>query len=83
MSKKDKARSGLIEKEDSILVIVDMQERLFPVMAEKEALVDQVMKLVKFAKIVGLPTIMTEQEKLGPTLPGIKEELRSVPPVPR
>ena len=83
MSKKDKARSGLIEKEDAILVIIDMQEKLFPVMAGKEALADQVMKLVKFAKIVGLPTIMTEQEKLGPTLPGIKEELRSVPPVPK
>jgi hypothetical protein len=82
MSKKDKARSGLIEKEDSILVIVDMQERLFPVMAEKEILADQVMKLVRFAKIVGLPVIMTEQEKLGPTLPEIRgADIGS--PVPR
>jgi len=35
MSKKHKAQSGLIEKEDSVLVIIDMQERLFPVMSEK------------------------------------------------
>src|SRR5512139_1444213 len=81
MSKKHKAQSGLIEKEDAILVIIDMQERLFPVMAEKETLADQVMKLVKFAGIVGLPVILTEQEKLGLTLPEIKEELKSVPPV--
>jgi isochorismate hydrolase len=83
MSKKHQAKSGLIEREDSMLVIIDMQERLFPVMAEKETLADQVMKLVRFSKIVGLPVIMTEQEKLGPTLPEIKGELASVAPVPK
>ena len=81
MNKKHKAPSGLIEKEDSLLVIIDMQEKLFPVMAEKEGLATQVMKLVRFSKVVGLPVIMTEQEKLGPTLPEIKGELASVVPV--
>jgi isochorismate hydrolase len=83
MSHKRKEPSGLIEGEDSLLVIIDMQEKLFPVMAEKEALADQVMKLVRFSKIVGLPVIMTEQEKLGPTLPEIKGELTSLSPVPK
>ena len=83
MSKKHKAPSSLIEREDSLLVIIDMQERLFPVMAEKEALADQVMKLVRFSKIVGIPAIVTEQEKLGSTLPEIKGELTSVVPVPK
>ena len=81
MSNKNKARSSQIEKEDSMLVIIDMQERLFPVMAEKEALADQVMKLVRFSKIVGIPVIVTEQEKLGSTLPEIQGELTSVAPV--
>jgi nicotinamidase-related amidase len=83
MSKKHKAQPGLIEREDSMLVIIDMQEKLFPVMAEKEALVNQVMKLARFSKIVGIPVIVTEQEKLGPTLPEIKGELASVVPVPK
>ena len=83
MGKKHKAQSSLIEREDSLLVIVDMQERLFPVMAEKEALKDQVVKLARFSKIVGLPVIVTEQEKLGTTLPEIKEALASVPPIPK
>jgi len=83
MSKNHKAQSGLIEKEDAVLVIIDMQERLFPVMAEKEALADQVMKLVKVAKIIGLPVIMTEQEKLGHTLPEIKGELTPLTAVPK
>ena len=81
MGEKHNAQSSLIEREDSLLVIIDMQERLFPAMAEKEALKDQVMKLARFSKIVGLPVIVTEQEKLGSTLPEIKEELASVPPV--
>lgn len=83
MSKKHNVQSGLIEREDSMLVIIDMQERLFPVMAEKEALAGQVMKLVRFSKIAGIPVIMTEQEKLGPTLPEIKGVLPSLAPVPK
>ena len=83
MSKKHEAQSSLIEREDAALVIIDMQEKLFPAMAQKEDLANQVMKLVRFSKIVGLPAIMTEQEKLGPTLPEIKGELASVSPVPK
>lgn len=83
MSKKHNAQPGLIEKENSLLVVIDMQERLFPVMAEKEALADQVIKLVRFSKIVGLPVILTEQDKLGPSLPEIKGELPSAAPVPK
>jgi isochorismate hydrolase len=83
MSKEHKEQTGLIERKDSVLVIIDMQEKLFPVMAERESLADQVMKLVRFSKIVGLPAIMTEQEKLGPTLHAIKGELASVAPVPK
>ncbi|MCU0594323.1 MAG: hydrolase [Desulfobacterota bacterium] len=81
MGKKHEAQSGLIEREDSVLVIIDMQEKLFPVMAGKEDLANQVIKLVRFAKIVGLPVIATEQEKLGPTLSEIKGEVPSVSPV--
>jgi len=83
MGKKHGAQSGLIEREDSLLVIIDVQEKLFPVMAEKEKLASQVMKLVRFSKIVGLPVIVTEQEKLGPTLPEMRGELTSVAPVPK
>jgi nicotinamidase-related amidase len=71
----------LINKEDTILVIIDMQERLFPAMADKEKLLENVTRLVRFSKIVRLPAILTEQEKLGSILPEIKEELEEVQPV--
>jgi nicotinamidase-related amidase len=73
--------AGLINKEDAILVIIDMQERLFPAMADKEKLLENVTRLVRFSKIAQLPVILTEQEKLGSILPDIKEELKEVEPV--
>lgn len=83
MGKKHKAQFGLIEREDSLLVMIDMQEKLFPVMAEKDALLSQVMKLIRFSKIAGLPVIVTEQEKLGPTLPELLGEGTAVAAVPK
>jgi isochorismate hydrolase len=77
----DHSRHGLIQETDSLLVIVDMQERLFSVMAQKKLLADNVLKLLRFGRIIGLPVLMTEQEKLGVTLPQIREELRGVEPV--
>jgi isochorismate hydrolase len=77
----DRSRHGLIQECDSLLVTVDMQERLFSVMAEKELLADNVVRLLRFGKIIGLPVLVTEQEKLGVTLPQIREELRGVEPV--
>ncbi len=81
MHRLDHSRHGLMRESDSLLVIIDMQERLFSAMAEKELLADNVLKLSRFARIIGLPVLMTEQEKLGGTLPQIREELRSVEPV--
>ncbi|MCJ7593668.1 MAG: isochorismatase family protein, partial [Desulfobacterales bacterium] len=55
------SRHGLIGKDDSLLLIIDMQERLFPVMAERERLLDNVIRLAKASSILGLPVILTEQ----------------------
>lgn len=69
---------GLINKEDSLLVIIDVQEKLLPVMADKDLVKENVIKLARFARIVHLPVIVTEQEKLGPTIPEITAELTGV-----
>jgi len=76
MNQRLQGGSGLIRGDETVLVIIDMQERLFPVMAEKERLLENVMKLVKFSKVMGLPVVVTEQEKLGSTLGEIREELK-------
>ena len=81
MGKKTQAGAGLINMADAVLVVIDMQERLFPAMAEKDELLKNVMKLVRFSKVMGLPILLTEQEKLGSILPEIKEVLKEVQPV--
>ena len=56
----------LITREESLLVIIDMQEKLVPAMAEAERLTANMKRLLGLAAVMGLPVIVTEQEKLGP-----------------
>jgi isochorismate hydrolase len=81
MDKTAQRSASLIQSDDAVVIIIDMQERLFPAMADKEKLQENVMRLVKFSKVVGLPVVITEQEKLGSTLQEIKEELKEVHPI--
>lgn len=73
--------SSLIRPEQSVLVIIDVQERLIPVISGKEALIDNVIRLVKFSRIMDLPLILTEQQNLGKTLPEIRQECPDAPVV--
>jgi nicotinamidase-related amidase len=73
----------LLRREDSLLVMIDLQERLVPAMAEKEKLVENVVRLARFSRIIGLPVIVTEQQKLGSTLPEIRDFLGNPEPVPK
>ena len=67
--KRPDARAGnLITREDSVLVVIDVQEKLMPVIANTDRVLENVVRLLRFAEIIGLPVILTEQEKLGDTL---------------
>jgi nicotinamidase-related amidase len=65
--------------ENSVLVLIDFQERLFPVMYDKEKLLTNTIKLTKGAVALEIPVIITEQypKGLGPTLPEIKSVIPS------
>ena len=67
-----------ITREDCVLVIIDVQEKLVPVISNKERVVGNVIKLLSFAKIIGMPVILTEQARLGLTLPEVRKELSYV-----
>lgn len=73
--------SRLIKRKDSVLVIIDVQERLVPVINNHEKIIDNIVKLIRFAKIIDMPVIVIEQEKLGPTVKVIKKELPDIAPV--
>jgi nicotinamidase-related amidase len=65
----------MIQREDSLLIIIDVQERLLPVIHEPEGIKQNVIRLAKFAGIIDLPVIITEQDKLGSTIPEVSAEL--------
>jgi len=73
----------LLSPENTVLVAIDFQERLFPVMYEKEKLLRQVVKLIQGAKVLEVPVILTEQypKGLGPTIPEVAELLPEVKPI--
>lgn len=53
----------------STLIVIDVQERLLPVMQEADLLITNIQKLLDGATILGVNTILTEQypKGLGPT----------------
>jgi len=73
--------SPLLKRQDSVLVVVDVQERLINHIYNHEKITVNVVKLIKFAGIIGLPVVLTEQEKLGATVKEIKKELPGISPI--
>lgn len=62
-------------REDSALLLVDVQERLLPAMPAPERLTDRIERLLRGATALGLPIVISEQvpEKLGPTVSPLPE----------
>lgn len=81
MSDADSNKNVLIDQEDAVLVIIDMQDKLFRVMSKKEILIANTIKLAKFSRIMNLPVLSTEQENLGKTLYVIREDLPDICPI--
>jgi nicotinamidase-related amidase len=65
------------EREDSVLLIVDMQERLLKAMPEKpcQKMLRNTGILIETARSLGIPMVLSEQypKGLGPTVPEIRE----------
>ncbi len=74
------SREGLLSKENAVLIVVDVQERLFPLISGKDIILNNMRKLIRFAKIIGIPIILTEQypKGLGPTIPEIRGLLPNI-----
>jgi nicotinamidase-related amidase len=73
--------TGLVERDDCTLVIIDIQEKLLAVMNDRDQVLENAIKLTRFANIVGLPVLVTEQEKLGPTVPALADEIKGFNPI--
>lgn len=71
--------------ENSVLVLVDVQERLLPAMHGSEALVASLDRLLRGAAALRIPTLVTEQipAKLGPTVPSLLAAAGGHPVIPK
>lgn len=71
----------MLNADQAVLVVVDVQGKLARLMHEADALLADLAKLIRGARVLGLPVLVTEQnpEGLGPTVP----ELADLLPEPR
>lgn len=67
----------LLMLDSTALLIIDIQEKILPVIKNHENVVENTLKLIKGFKIMNLPIYYTEQypKGLGPTTAIIKNEL--------
>jgi nicotinamidase-related amidase len=71
----------LMSRNDTGLLVVDMQEKLLRLMSGHRRVIWNTRRLIDGAKLLGLPIAATEQypQGLGPTAPELAERLGSLP----
>ncbi len=71
----------MLEPDRSVLLIVDLQEKLAPAIHDGDALVGRIAMLAAGADILELPVLLTEQNPagLGPTVAPIAQAVRAAP----
>lgn len=76
-------KKGLISRENAVLVVIDVQEKLFPLISDGEKILENMRKLIQFARIISMPIVLTEQypKGLGPTIPEIRDLIPNIQPV--
>ena len=75
----------MLKNENTILVIIDMQEKLARIMHELERTVKNMQTLICGIQVFNIPIIMTEQypQGLGKTIPEISQLLPEIRPIPK
>jgi len=73
----------LMDAKRSTLVVIDLQERLMPAIADGETIVRRAGQLIEAARTLDVPVIATEQypRGLGATVPAIKAALPNDAPI--
>ena len=73
----------MLDPEQAALAIVDVQGRLAQLMADRETLFANLQRMVRGARVLGLPILWAEQNPagLGPTIPELTALLEGETPV--
>lgn len=75
----------ILQRENTALLVIDIQERILPVIFEHERVVANALKLINGFKIMNVPIYFTEQypKGLGPTESKIKAALDNAEAIPK
>ncbi len=65
-----KKKHGVLKRDNTVLIVIDDQDELAHAMYNKEMLFENLQKLIKGSKILGVSILWTEQnpESLGATI---------------
>jgi isochorismate hydrolase len=61
----NKSTNIVIGRHECILVIIDVQDKLMPVIADRQSVLSNIIRLIKVCHLTDIPVVVTEQEKLG------------------
>jgi nicotinamidase-related amidase len=75
----------MLDAANTILLVIDVQEKLARVMHERDSMIANLQKLIKGVMVLEIPVIVTEQypKGLGPTVPDIISLLPGAPVIPK
>ncbi len=78
----DNSLSHLSPKQTALMV-VDIQERLMPVIHNRQEVIDRSVLLIKAAQVLDMPIVATTQyvARIGPLVPEVAEALGQIEPV--
>ena len=73
----------MLNRDNAVLVVIDVQGKLATLMYQQETLFKNVIRMIQAAKVLNIPIVWTEQipDKLGETAPEIKQELSGMEPL--
>jgi nicotinamidase-related amidase len=75
----------MLKIDNTGVILIDFQGKLWNVMHEKEILLGNVQKLIRGVRVLGIPIVLTEQNPngLGPTLPELTQLIPEAKPIPK
>ncbi|HSW44123.1 MAG TPA: hydrolase [Phycisphaerae bacterium] len=72
-----------LRPDNSVLLVVDVQEKLLPAIHEADSVVEYARRMIEAAKVLSVPILAAEQypQGLGPTCATLREAFAPVKPV--
>lgn len=66
-----------LQRADALLIIIDVQEKLMPVIDRAADVERNIERLIRGSRIIDIPVVVTEQyvKGLGPTVPALRKAL--------